>query len=110
MKTIMNPLKGYQEYLNIKETLAGGDTPVLVSGCIDSQKCHLAYGLGQNYRNKVIVTYNEIKARELVEEYRFYEKEVYYFPAKDLLFYDVDIHGNMIEQERLAVLKKQMEE
>lgn len=110
MKTIMNPLKGYQEYLNIKETLAGGDTPVLVSGCIDSQKCHLAYGLGQNYRNKVIVTYNEIKARELVEEYRFYEKEVYYFPAKDLLFYDVDIHGNMIERERLAVLKKQMEE
>ncbi|MEE1312313.1 MAG: transcription-repair coupling factor [Lachnospiraceae bacterium] len=110
MQTIMNPLEGYQEYLNVKQALTNKQTPVSVSGCIDSQKCHLMYGLGQAYQNKVIVTYSEIRARELVEEYRFYEKDVCYFPAKDLLFYDVDIHGNMIAQERLGILRKRMEE
>lgn len=110
MQTIMNPLEGYQEYLNVKQALTNKQTPVSVSGCIDSQKYHLMYGLGQAYQNKVIVTYSEIRARELVEEYRFYEKDVCYFPAKDLLFYDVDIHGNMIAQERLGILRKRMEE
>lgn len=110
MQTIMNPLKGYQEYLNIEKNLKRGHTPIGVSGCVGSQKCHLMYGLGQSYRNRVIVTYNEIKARELVEEYRFYEKEVYYFPAKDLLFYNADIQGNMIEQERLSILRALAEE
>lgn len=105
MQTIMAPLEGYQEYLNIRQDLKQGHTPVSVSGCAGSQKSHLIYGLGQSYRNRVIVTYNEIRARELVEEYRFYEKDAAYFPAKDLLFYNADIHGNMIEQERLNILK-----
>lgn len=109
MQMIMDPLKGYQEYMKIVQELQQGNTPMLVSGCIDSQKCHFAFGLGRSYHNRVIVTYNEIRARELVEEYRFYDKEVYYFPAKDLLFYSADIHGNVMLQERLSVLKVLME-
>lgn len=105
MKTIMDPLKEYQEYRTIVNDLQEGKTPLIVSGCIDSQKCHFIHGVGERYRNRVIVTYSEIKARELVEEYRFYDKEVYYFPAKDLLFYSADIHGNAMLQERLAVLR-----
>jgi transcription-repair coupling factor (superfamily II helicase) len=110
MQTIMNPLKGYQEYLNIENDLRQGNTPLSIGGCIDSQKCHMIYGLGQPYRNRVIVTYSEIKAREIVEEYRFYDKDVYYFPAKDLLFYQADIHGNVMLKERLTILRALMEE
>ncbi len=109
MKTIMYPLKGYQEYLNIEETLKSGKTPLAISGCIDSQKCHLIHGLGKDYKCRVIVTYQEMKAKEIVEEYRFYDKQVYYFPARDLLFYSADVHGNTIEQERLKVLRELME-
>jgi transcription-repair coupling factor (superfamily II helicase) len=110
MQTIMNPLSGYQEYLNIESDLRKGNTPLSIGGCIDGQKCHMIYGLGRTYRNRVIITYSEIKAREIVEEYRFYDKEVYYFPAKDLLFYQADIHGNVMMQERLTILRALMEE
>ena len=109
MQTIMNPLKEYQEYVNVKQALKSRQPQVAVSGCIDGQKCHLIHGLSQEHKNTVIITYSEQKARELAEEYRFYRKETCYFPAKDLLFYNVDIHGNMIERERLAVLRKLME-
>ena len=106
MQTIMNPLKEYQEYVNVKQALKSRQPQVAVSGCIDGQKCHLIHGLSQEHKNTVIITYSEQKARELAEEYRFYRKETCYFPAKDLLFYNVDIHGNMIERERLAVDRK----
>ncbi len=109
MKTIMYPLKEYQEYLNIEESLKNGVTPIGISGCIDSQKCHLIHGLGQDYKCRVIITYHEMKAKEIAEEYRFYDRSVHYFPARDLLFYSADIHGNTIAQQRLAALRDLME-
>ena len=34
---------------------------------------------------KVIVTYNDLKAKEIYEEYRFYDRNVMLYPAKDLI-------------------------
>lgn len=110
MRTIMNPLNEYEEYRRMQEALKKKETPFAVTGCIESQKCHLMHGLGMPYKHRVIVTYNEIQAQEIVEEYRFYEKEAVFFPAKDLLFYNADIHGNTIGQQRLSVLRSLIEE
>jgi len=52
-----------------------------------------------------VVAASEQKAKELCEEYRFFEKEAVYFPAKDILFYQADIHGNLLTQERIRTLK-----
>ena len=32
-----------------------------------------------------------------------------YFPAKDLIFFQADIHSNLLEQQRIAVLKARAE-
>lgn len=108
MHTLMNPLKGYQEFQNIRKAIQAASTPISISGCIEGQKCHLMYGAGEGYQQKVVIAASEIQARKLAEEYRSYERESYYFPSKDWLFYEADIHGNTIEQERLHVLKKLM--
>ena len=47
----------------------------------------MIYGAGNDFKHKVIVTFNEQKAREIYEEYRFFDKYVRYFPPKDILFY-----------------------
>ena len=47
-------------------------------------------------KNRIVVAASEQKAKELCEEYRFFEKEAVYFPAKDILFYQADIHGNLL--------------
>ncbi len=109
MQTILNPLREYDPYLELEKALGRGKTPILVSGCIDGQKWQLAYALGKRYQNRLILTHSEQKARQIVEELRFYEKEVFYFPAKDLLFYNADIHGNAMLLERLQVLRGLME-
>ena len=106
MKTFFDPLNTLNEYLEIKNDIKLDRLPVQVTGCIDSQKCHLMAGLGEGYRNKVIVTYNELKAKEIYEDMLLYDKNVYLYPAKDIIFYSADIHGHAIVKERLKILKR----
>ena len=109
MKTYTEPLLELKEFQDAYEALSKGKTPVQITGCIDSQKCHLIYGLGESYRARLIVTYNEQKAKEIYEDYKLYDANVMYYPAKDVIFYSADIHGNAIVKERLAVIKRLIE-
>lgn len=109
MKTFIEPLKELNEFNGIKDNLDLKNTPIQATGCIDSQKCHLAYGIGGPFRYKIIVTYNDLKAKEIYEDYKLYDKEVFLYPAKDVIFYSADIHGNAIVTERLKILKRLIE-
>ena len=46
----------------------------------------------------------------MLEEYRFFDKNVAYYPAKDILFYQSDIRGNVLTSERINALKMMAEE
>ena len=54
---------------------------------------------------RLVITYSEQRAKELCENYSLFDRDILYFPAKDLIFFQADIHGNLLEQQRLAVLK-----
>ncbi len=106
MQALLAPLSDLAEYGQIREDIRKGRTPVALSGCVDSQKLHMIYGLSQGLRCKVIVTYSDLKARELYEEYRFYDRNVLLYPAKDLIFFQADIHGNQLTRERVRALRR----
>lgn len=98
MEVFLKPLEELSEY----ETLVkSAEKPGLVSvtGCIDAEKPHLFYGLGQKRKKRLIVTFQEQKARELYEEYLFFDPQTVYYPAKDVLFYQSDIRGNLLTAE-----------
>ncbi len=106
MQALLAPLRDLAEYDQIREDIRRGRTPVALSGCVDSQKLHMIYGLSDGLRCKVIVTYSDLKARELYEEYRFYDRNTLLYPAKDLIFFQADIHGNQLTRERVRVLRR----
>lgn len=106
MNTFLEPLRELKEFNDIKDLLKKKNVPLQLTGCIDSQKCHVMYGLGNEYRFKVIITYNDIKAKEIYEDFKLYDKNVYLYPTKDIMFYSADIHGNAIVRERLKILKR----
>ncbi len=111
MNCVTAPLRELNEFEEISTFLARNTGTVFASGCIDSQKVHFIKGLGEKFSYKLILTYSEIKAKEIYEDYKFFDSNVYYYPAKDLIFYNVDIHSNLIVKERInalrAVLEKQ---
>lgn len=110
MKTFTTPLKELKEFNDIKTNLTLKNTPIQVTGCIDSQKCHLISGLSEGFPWKLIITYSDIKAKEIYEDYKLYDKNVYLYPAKDIIFYSADIHGNAIVKDRLKILKRLIEQ
>ena len=47
--------------------------------------------------------------KEIYEDYHFYDKEVQMFPAKDLIFYQADIHGSQLVETRMKVIRRILE-
>jgi len=116
MQALLAPLQELAEYQEIRETVrkaaegrGGQGKTIALTGCVDSQKLHMIYGLGDGFRMKVIVTYSDLKAREIFEEYKFYDRNVMLYPAKDLIFFQADIHGNQLVRERVRTLRRLME-
>lgn len=105
MKAFTEPLKSLAGIQEIREKIATKAGVHMVSGCIDAGKTHLIHAMGEGYKTRVIVTYDEVRAKELAEEYRVFDKNVLYFPAKDILFYQADIHGNVLNKLRIKVLE-----
>ena len=108
MQALLAPLSELAEFNEMKQYLAK-DKKVMVKGCVDSQKLHMIYGLSDGFRCKVIVTYSDIRVREICEDYQLYDRNVMKYPAKDLIFYQADIHGNQLAKERIQCLKRLME-
>ena len=106
LKTLREPLNELAKFREAEDYLKKGQTPLLISGVLDTEKCHVTDGLGHNYRYKVIITYSENKARELYDDMRLYGRNVYIYPAKDVIFYSADVHGYAIVQERIQVIEK----
>ena len=110
MKAFLTPLQGLAEFDQIKEKSKTNKGILQVSGCMESQKSHLMYGLSGIAPYRLILAEDERRAREIYEDYRFYDRKVYSYPAKDLLFFQADIHGNLLIRQRMKVIKALLEE
>lgn len=106
MKTYFEPLQEYKEYNEILAKLKQGKTPIKITGCIDSQKCHIIESLAVDYPFRLVVTYSEQKAKEILEDLKLYDKNVMLYPSKDVIFYNADIRGNAIIKERMKIMKR----
>ena len=110
MKAFLTLLQGLAEFEQIKEKSKTNKGILQVSGCMESQKSHLMYGLSGIAPYRLILAEDERRAREIYEDYRFYDRKVYSYPAKDLLFFQADIHGNLLIRQRMKVIKALLEE
>lgn len=106
MKTFYAPLSELAGIEQLKKDFEVTGQPVMISGCIDTQKIHLVHATVNDYRFRLIITGDEAKAREMQEDSRFFDKSSIYYPAKDFIFYSADVHGNQLAGERLRCIQK----
>ena len=105
MKTFLEPLNSLSGFSDMMKSVKKEKGLYSVTGCIDAQKPHMMYSCSNDKKNSIIVTFHEQKAKELYEDYRFFDADVVYYPAKDVLFYQSDIRGNVLTAERIRALK-----
>ena len=109
MRAFVAPLSGLAEYEVIQQECKKKHGIVQIAGCVTSQKTHMMYAIGDGFDNKIIAVSSETKAKQIYEEYRFLDTNVFLYPAKDLLFYQADLRGKYLIKQRMEVFQALME-
>jgi len=105
MKAFLEPLKKLSVYEEVCGKLKGNRGVLQLSGCMDSQKVHMAYGLWQDFPCRLFLTYSEEKAKEIYEDCRFFHRNTVLYQAKDFLFFHADIQGKILVRQRIKALQ-----
>lgn len=109
MNSFLKPMEELEEFQLAKRKIKEPGIHQF-SGCIESQKAHMAYSLSNDFTHRIIASFSEQKMRELYEDYRLFDKEALIYPSKDLIFYQSDIHGNAVTRQRMMVIKALLEQ
>ena len=109
MQALLAPLTELADYQEIVRDRRKEKGFTQITGCVNSQKTHLMYALGDGCEYRAIVFSSEEKAKRAYEEYRFLTENVCLYPARDLLFYHADIKGKVLTGERMGVLRALIE-
>lgn len=106
MQALVAAFKEDPRFVKLQENVDRNVLPIHVWG-LDSRITPLMMEtLDRKNHLRLIVTHDEKRAREIADDYRFYDRNVFYYPAKDALFYYADIHSNATVRERLEIFKR----
>ncbi len=109
MQALITPLTELAEFETVLKKRKQETGILQFAGCVNSQKTHMMYALGDGFDYKIIAVSSEMKAKQIYEEYRFLDSDVYQYPAKDLLFYQADLRGKHLLKQRMEVFQAIME-
>ena len=70
MQGLIGPLKELAEFEELCKNKKKDVGMIRVCGCVNSQKSHMMYALGDGCKYKVIACSSETKAKQIYEEYR----------------------------------------
>ncbi len=102
MRSITEPIKELGIYDDLRNALKHkGITGV--TGLTDSARTVFSYAVTKGIR--LFIVSDEIRARQVEEAAYLFGREVYYYPARDMMFYQADLSGNMLTRQRMQALK-----
>lgn len=108
METLRAPFRLSDMGERYKAAVKSGKMPVEITGTDGFARYYVMDCIGEK-RIKLVVTYSEDRAKEIADAYNFFDRNVLYYPAKDVLFYSADIHGHTILRQRMEVVKSIIE-
>ena len=73
MKALFSPLEELADLQSIRDVIKRKKNKGIISltGCVDAQKLHFMRAVSRDSKVTLIVTYDDLRARELYEEYLF---------------------------------------
>ena len=101
IKTMPN-VKKFNDYIFDVKT---NKTPVMLSGLTDVGKVHMAYST-RFYSEKpiCIVTYNELQAKKIIKDIKFFGEKIEYFPKREIITFDYLAESKDELFDRISVL------
>jgi len=107
MNTLIKQLPNFDKFNNYIGDVNKKISPIMLSGLVDSSKVHLAYAT-RFYSEKpiCIITYNEMQAKKIIKDLKYFSEDVIFFPKREIVTYDYIAESKDLPYERIDALNK----
>ena len=108
MNTIIGELGKSQKFIDLSNQIEKEKSPISISGLTSVGMTELVSAInGYNKKSILLVTYNEIQAKKILENLQTFDKEkVIFFPKKEIVTYDYVAESKDLPYERIETLNK----
>ncbi|MDD7372237.1 MAG: transcription-repair coupling factor [Sarcina ventriculi] len=106
LQGLINPLLNSDSFTSIKDAL-NRNKNLEINGLSESGKSYMINAIYEEQdKSMVIVTHSDIEARNMCEDLSFYTQDVYYLPAKEIVFYNIAAISGDLRWARLSVIRE----
>ena len=104
-----NPLAYTAEFEAVSQALRQG--PAAAAGLTEPAKALLIGALSEEqFPWRLVIVWDEQQGKRLQRDLRSLAENAWYYPAKDLLFYQADTQGTLLTRQRMEVLRHLLED
>ena len=107
LQGLLQPLKENEKFISILNELKKKSFPIDIVGLSESGKSYIIDAIFSEIEDSlVVVTHNEIEAKNLYDDLSLYSTNVYFLPIREVVFYNVDAISGDLRWARLKVIKE----
>ncbi len=107
MNTILGELGKSEKFVKLINQIENKQSPVGISGLTSVGMLQILSSINE-YTKKpiVIITYNEVQARQIMENLKFFTDKAIFFPKKEIVTYDYVAESKDLPYARIDTLNK----
>ena len=107
MNTIIGEMGKSPKFIELLKKIESKQSPILVSGLVSVGESQIAEAIHKFGKKSILIlTYNEIQAKQLYEDLSYYNEDVVFFPKKEIVTYDYIAESKDLPYERIEALNK----
>ncbi len=107
MNTILGELGKSSKFIDLLKQIEDKTSPVAISGLTDVGMIQIITAIHEFGKKPIcLVTYNEIQAKKLYEDLKYFTDNVVLFPKKEIVTYDYIAESKEISYQRIEALNQ----
>ena len=107
MNTILGEIGKAQKFIDLNNQIENKKSPIQILGLTDVGMLQIIGGINEFDKKPIcIITYNEIQAKKIYEDIKYFTDKVVLFPKKEIVTYDYIAESKDLPYERIETLDK----
>ena len=104
---LIQKLEKLDKFKELVEQIELKQTPINISGLAFVGKSYIISSVAEKFKRPIcIITYNEMQAKQMVKDLRFFTDKIEYFGKKEIASYDYIAESKDLPYARINVLNK----
>ena len=107
MNTILGELGKSKKFIDLIKKIENEKSPITISGLTGVGMLQILTSINEYAKKPIaIITYNEIQAKQIMENLKAFTDKAIFFPKKEIVTYDYIAESKDLPYERIETLSK----